>query len=114
MWLLIDSDQDGATGWSGYDFIVDKTVDADGKTWLEKNTGGWTWEKVAPISVQVVGNQMQLAIPWTALGLASHQHGISFDFKWADNLQHAGDVMDFYSDGAVAPEGRFNYRYETK
>jgi hypothetical protein len=114
MWLFIDSDQDGATGWSGYDFIVNRTVDADGQTWLERNTGGWNWEKVARISVQVVGNQMQLAIPWAALRLTSHQHSASFDFKWADNLQHTGDVMDFYIDGNVAPEGRFNYRYETK
>ena len=63
---------------------------------------------------QVVGNELQLAIPRKALGLESDRHGTQFDFKWADNLQHAGDVMDFYIDGDVAPEGRFNFRYETK
>lgn len=114
MWLLIDSDQNAATGWSGYDFVVNRTVDANGQTWLEKNIGGWNWEKVAPVSMQVVGNEMQLAIPRKALGLQSGRHGTQFDFKWADNLQHAGDVMDFYIDGAVAPEGRFNFRYETQ
>jgi hypothetical protein len=114
MWLLIDSDQNAATGWSGYDFVVNRTVDANGQTWLEKNIGGWNWEKVAPVSMQVVGNEMQLAIPRKALGLESGRHGVQFDFKWADNLQHAGDVMDFYNDGAVAPEGRFNFRYEMK
>ena len=35
-------------------------------------------------------------------------------FKWADNLQKAGNIMDFYLSGDVAPEGRFQYRYETK
>jgi hypothetical protein len=31
--------------------------------------------------------------------------------KWADNLQHEGDVMDFYQSGDAAPSGRFNYVY---
>ncbi len=114
MCLLIDSDQNAATGWSGYDFVVNRTVDANGQTWLEKNIGGWNWKKVAPISTQVVGDEMQLAIPRKALGLKPVRHGTRFDFKWTDNLQHAGDVMDFYIDGEVAPEGRFNFRYETK
>ena len=35
----------------------------------------------------------------------------AIDFKWADNLQQPGEVMDFYLSGDVAPEGRFNYRY---
>ena len=43
MWLLIDADQNAATGWEGYDFIVNRTVEPDGNTWLEKNTGGWKW-----------------------------------------------------------------------
>jgi hypothetical protein len=37
---------------------------------------------------------------------------VRIDFKWADNLQHPGDVMDFYKSGDVAPAGRFNYRYD--
>jgi hypothetical protein len=36
---------------------------------------------------------------------------LSIDFKWADNFQHPGDLMDFYVSGDVAPEGRFMYRY---
>ena len=35
----------------------------------------------------------------------------AIDFKWADNLQHPGEVSDFYLSGDVAPEGRFVYRY---
>ena len=44
------------------------------------------------------------------LGLAGAPK-TALDFKWADNLQRLGDVMDFYLSGDVAPEGRFNYRY---
>ena len=114
MWLLIDADQNAATGWAGYDFIVNRTVDANGQTWLERNVGGWNWQKVAPVELQVVGNQLQLAIPRKALGLKNGHGAVKLDFKWADNLQHPGDIMDFYLDGTVAPEGRFNFRYETK
>ena len=47
MWLLLDMDQDTATGWEGFDFMVNRTTTADGKAWLERNTGGWSWAKVA-------------------------------------------------------------------
>jgi hypothetical protein len=114
MWLLIDTDRNPSTGWEGYDFIVNRTIDPDGHTWLEKNVGGWNWVKVAPITLQVVGNEMQLAIPRTALGLKSNPNDTKLDFKWTDNLQHPGEIMDFYLDGEVAPEGRFNFRYETR
>ena len=111
MWLLIDADQNPETGWAGYDFIVNRTRDADGKFWLERNTGGWNWQKVAPVDLRVEGNELELVIPRRALGLKSGETKTTIDFKWADNLQQPGDVMDFYLSGDVAPEGRFNYRY---
>lgn len=114
MWLLIDADQNNATGWAGYDYIVNRTIDKKGHTWLEKSVGGWHWVKVAPVTLQVVGGQMQISIPRTALGITSDQHETKIDFKWADNLQHPGEILDFYLDGEVAPEGRFNFRYETR
>ncbi len=110
MWLLIDADQNAVTGWTGYDFIVNRTADADGKFWLEKNLGGWKWEKVARVELCVNGNELHLAIPRAALGMVADSK-VNFDFKWADNLQSLGDVMDFYISGDVAPEGRFNFRY---
>jgi hypothetical protein len=111
MCLLIDLDQDPATGWEGYDFIVNRTLGSDGKTWLEKNEGGWKWKQVAPVSFRMKGNELQLAIPRTAVGLPRGNTRLTFDFKWTDNLQRPGDIMDFYLSGDVAPEGRMKYRY---
>jgi hypothetical protein len=113
MWLFIDADQNPLTGWAGYDFIVNRMRAADGKFWLEKNTGGWNWEKVMPVEWRAQGDELQLAIPRAALGLQPGETETAVDFKWADNLQHPGDVMDFYVSGAVAPAARFNYRYAT-
>jgi len=114
MWLLIDIDQDGSSGWEGYEYILNRTIDADRTCWLEKNPGGWNWKKAAPVRCRVAGNELQLAIPRAALGISAGRADLSFDFKWADNLRHPGDVLDFYIDGDVAPEGRFAYRYEAK
>lgn len=51
-------------------------------------------------------------IPRTTLSLDDKK--LNFEFKWADNVQKAGDVMDFYLSGDVAPAGRYNYVYKEK
>lgn len=110
MWLLIDVDRDPKTGWEGYDFIVNRTIEPDG-TWLERNNGGWKWTRVRKVSYAVIGDELHLAIPRESLGLRDDRPGIALDFKWADHIQHPGDVLDFYVSGDVAPEGRFRFRY---
>jgi hypothetical protein len=112
MWLLVNSDCDGRTGWEGYDYIVNRTIEGEGSSWLEKNVGGWNWQQVTKIKLHVSGDQLQLAVPRSALGLSSGD--LSIEFKWADDLQHSGDVMDFYVSGDVAPAARFMYRYHTR
>jgi hypothetical protein len=110
-WLLLDADGDPATGWEGYEWIVDRTADADGTPWLEKNEGGWSWRKVARVECPAAGDELHLAIPRAALGLPAGTTRVSLDFKWADGIRRPGDPLDFYSSGDVAPEGRFRYRY---
>lgn len=111
MWLLIDADQNPTTGWEGFDFIVNRTMEGKDTTWLERNTGGWRWEKAMKVSYAVRGRELHLAIPRSALGLPGGDAGAALDFRWADNVQRPGDVMDFYLSGDVAPEGRFRFRY---
>lgn len=110
MWLLIDSDGDASTGWEGFDFIVNRDVESAGETWLERNAGGWRWERVARVGYRVEGADLHLAVPREALGVASGR-GLRLDFKWADNVRRPGDAMDFYVSGDAAPDGRFRYRY---
>jgi hypothetical protein len=109
MLLLLDTDRKRETGWEGYDFIINRNIDG-GETWLEKNVGGWTWEKVAKVRFKVTGNEMMLTVPRTALGLASGDQ-VALDFKWWDNPQRPGEIMDVYLSGDAAPDGRFNFRY---
>jgi len=111
MWLFLDLDQSRATGWEGYDLVVNRSIGLDGTTWLERNTGGWNWEKVARIEYRAAGTELRLAIPRRALGLPEGETQVALDFKWVDNPQKPGDILDWYVNGDVAPEGRFNFRY---
>jgi hypothetical protein len=105
MLLLIDSDRDKSTGWEGYDYVLNRL----GPGVLEKNTGDWQWERVAQCEVQVNGSEMELSVSREALGKKSGS--LDFEFKWVDNLNRPGDIMDFYTCGDAAPGGRFNYRF---
>ena len=108
LWLLINVDGSHETGWEGYDFVVGRHVDEGGRLWLEKNVGGWKWERVAPVAHRIEGAKLHLAVPRGVLGEDSVGE---FEFKWVDNCQAPGEVLDFYLSGDVAPEGRFDYRF---
>jgi len=103
MWLLIGTDAAAGGGWEGYTFIVNRSVEGDGSTWLEQSEGGWNWRKIARVEFRVVGRQMHLVIPRAALGLPSGTTKLTLDVKWIDNAQKPGDIMDTYVSGDAAP-----------
>jgi hypothetical protein len=109
MLLLINSDNNPKTGWEGYDFVVNRSIDGK-QSWLEQNTGGWNWKKIAPLRFTSAGNELMVQVPRSALRLPDGEV-ITLDFKWWDNPQHPGDIMDTYLDGDAAPPGRFNFHY---
>jgi hypothetical protein len=108
MMLLIDVDRDRKTGWEGYDYVVNRKAPGE-QAILEKCTGRWKWIAWGRIDYRVSGNKMELAIPKRLLGAGRAINSIAF--KWSDNMQQEGDIMDFYSNGDAAPGGRFNYLY---
>ncbi|QHI70940.1 hypothetical protein GT409_11650 [Tichowtungia aerotolerans] len=85
MLLLIDTDRSRKTGWEGYDLTVDF-----------RSSNYWKLED----------NTLELAIEREKFG-----DTLDFEFKWVDNLNRLGDIMDFYTCGDTAPGGRFNYRF---
>ena len=112
MLLLIDADCNPKTGWEGYDFVVNRSIDGK-QTWLEQNTGGWTWKKIAPVQFKVSGNELMLQIPRSALGVPAGDK-LALNFKWWDNPQKPGDIMDTYLSGDAAPPGRFGFHYSSE
>ena len=113
MMLLIDVDRDKATGWNGYDLIVNRVCPHDGLVVIEKNVGNrWEWEKAGESRFAVNGNSLEFAVTKALMGLSGN--GVDIEFKWNDNMQDNGNIMDFYVNGDTAPGGRFNYVYTAK
>jgi hypothetical protein len=54
---------------------------------------------------------MVVTIPRAALGI--REGDFTVNFKWSDNMQTDGDIMDFYTNGDVAPGARYKYSFTT-
>jgi hypothetical protein len=106
-WMVLFLEVDGCAtnGWLGYDYVVN--LGQPGL--LQRHAGtGFHWTPVRRVSWKLAGHNLELSIPWKALGL--RRPPASIDFKWADNLPLTGDWRDFTLHGDVAPNDRFNYR----
>ena len=113
MMLLIDIDRNKATGWNGYDFIVNRVSPKSNKVIVEKNVGGrWEWKAIGESKFAVNNNKLEIEITKQLLNLLGND--IDIEFKWNDNMQENGNIMDFYVNGDTAPGGRFNFIYTTK
>lgn len=109
MLLFIDADAEARTGWLGYDCVVNRTGRSVERTSLERNVdGNDTWQKGATCQWRAKGNELELAVPRSALGIERLPH--TLDFKWADGIEPPGDASDFTLNGDAAPNDRFNYR----
>jgi hypothetical protein len=58
-------------------------------------------------------SQLELSVPRQDLGITPNAK-INIDFKWADNIQKLFDINEFFINGDVAPDRRFNFRYNEK
>lgn len=110
MRLFINSDRERSTGWEGYDYVIDRTMPADGKMAVEKHVRDFEWAKTGEAEYSVTGSKMHLKVPRAALRMNGR---LDFEFKWSDNMQD-NNAMDFYENGCAAPVGRFNFRYIEK
>ncbi|SEW51684.1 glycoside hydrolase family 71/99 protein [Chitinophaga arvensicola] len=108
MLLLIDADNNPATGWYGYDYLVNKQVKNEHTTTLMRFDASQNWVAVADIPFRYAGRQLELSIPRKLLGLNGSK--FTFDFKWSDNAADLKDPVSLCIDGDAAPNRRFNYR----
>ncbi len=111
MLLFIDTDQNGQTGWAGYDNVVNLDVPTDTETTVKAWREG-KWQPAGMARYRVNGNGMEIAVPRGLIGQAGKTP--AFDFHWADNLQGLEDVSEFYVNGDSAPDGRWNYRFDSE
>jgi len=111
MRLFIDMDRDKATGWEGYDFVINRLNPGDSAV-VEMSKNSWDWQQVGLADFAVNGNTLGLKVRRTILNLTAEEE-LDFEFKWSDNMQQEGNIMDFYVNGDAAPGGRFNFVYKT-
>lgn len=111
MRLLIDTG-DSTSSWEGFEYVLNRTSPTSTKATLEKSTGGWSFKTVGTVDYKVSGKYLAVKIPKTMLGITADSFTVNF--KWNDNMQKDGDIMDFYSNGDTAPLGRFMYSYVVK
>ena len=112
MRLFIDIDRDKATGWQGYDFVINRSSPGDSAL-IEKSATGWNWRRVGAAAYAVQGDKLAVRVDRSILGLTG-VNDFAFEFKWSDNMLEDGHIMDFYVNGDAAPGGRFNYVYQTR
>ncbi len=110
MVLLIDTDQNAASGRLGYDLRVNHTRVSPDAASLER-WNGRAWESAGRARLQIGTRELHLAVERSALGLRADKP-LRFDFKWTDNVSATADGMDFLDHGDTAPNARFNYRYD--
>ena len=105
--LFINADCDDATGWYGFDYLINRNR-TDDALLIERFVGvdTWAFETVGSVAYTRAGNVMQVKIPKEMIGFAD-----TIDFKWADNSTPTGQIMEFLDQGDAAPNGRYTYRY---
>ena len=111
MLLLIDADKNPATGWYGYDYLINKRISDQKITTLcryDADVSADPWVEVASLDYRYNGCYLELAVPRNLLGLNSD--AFTFDFHWCDNPAVLKVPISLCIEGDSAPNRRFNYR----
>lgn len=111
MRLFIDTGTSDKS-WEGFEYVLNRVSPSSTQATLEQSTGGWNFSTVGKVSYKVNGKYLTVKIPKVYLGITTDKFTVNF--KWNDNMQKDGDIMDFYSNGDTAPGGRFMYSYVVK
>lgn len=108
MYLLIDTDQNKATGWEGYDFLVNHSVFNQNTTSIKKHHPKKGWVEVNQLKYKVDGQQLMISIPRSLVGKTKDAN---IEFHWVDNPKKLENINDLFSAGDNAPSRRANYQY---
>jgi len=111
MLLFIDADANPATGWCGYDYVINQRVADEKTTTLQRydpKAPNGPWIEVAQLDYRYAGKELEVAVPRKLLGLKGD--AFTFDFHWCDNPTDLKDAISLCTSGDSAPNRRFNYR----
>lgn len=109
MQLLIRIHSKDLKSWEGFHFTVNRILETADRSVLECSQGGWNWHALCAVPLHIAGNAMAISVPRRALCL-DHEP-IDISFKWIDSMHPETDILELYTHGDTAPNGRFAYRY---
>jgi hypothetical protein len=107
--LFINADGDYATGWNGYDYVLNRSRDGSAVTVERFVDNEWRFEEVGKADCVLSGNTLTIRVEDALVGLTGRT---TFDFKVADNSVTDGDILKFMTLGDTAPDNRFAFRYK--
>lgn len=109
--ILINSDSDYTTGWHGYDYVVNRSVNGNTTSIDSYGADGtYAFTSAGSGSINYSGKEMVVSVPKSVINVSGNKFTI--DFKIADNIPEEDYIMYFIDKGDVAPNNRFNYRYK--
>ncbi len=106
MLLLLDTDNSKATGFEGYDILINDRVIDETTTTLSVWRDG-LWQEVASLSYKVSDSELMVAIPRALIGLDGED--VTVNLHWLDNVSDLYDLDAWFTTGDSAPERRNNY-----
>ncbi len=104
MVLYLDTDKDLETGWSGFDYAINRT----GPGLVEKFSKDSKWEPAGTAPIAFENCTLHLSVQKNLFTAAP---GEGFRFKWADNSTPSGEIIEFTDQGDAAPNARFAWRF---
>ncbi|MBQ7164709.1 MAG: hypothetical protein IJU84_01120 [Clostridia bacterium] len=109
MTLLVKTKDGNENTFGGYDYIINRSPKENGKTTVERSSGGYNWQAAGEADYRVYGNAFVYRIPLASLGLTADKCYIRL--KANDHVTAFDDIMDYYVSGDSAPIGRLGYTY---
>ena len=107
--LFINTDGDTATGWQGYDYVINRDRDSYVVTVEKFKDNTFESEVVGGAYYALQGQYMTVRLPKELVGIDGLCEKLIF--KWADNSVQNGDPMGFMDLGDAAPDNRFGFVY---
>ena len=114
MQLFVNSDYDGYTGFYGFDYIVNYSPTASGRTTVakcKKTDAGLAVESEETVYYKASGKKMMITVPLEYIGI-SDSSDIKIAFKWVDSDTKITTMEQMYSEGDIAPLGRLCYTFQ--
>ncbi len=107
--LYINTDGDAATGWEGFDYVLNRDRDSFVVSVEKFKDNTFESETVGAAYYYLEGDSMAIRLSKDLVGMEGKCE--SLIFKWADNSVTNGDAMGFMDLGDTAPDNRFAYHY---